>query len=146
MKIAVVGAGAMGSLFGAMLADDLIRSGKLIELGKKVINPFYNKKAKKAMACIKRDLAGTPYRLHLPEGSMFLWLWFDNLPISSQELYERLKKRGVIVVSGHYFFPGLQEQWRHTHECIRLTYSQSDEDVARGIHLIGEEIKKVYQR
>jgi valine--pyruvate aminotransferase len=136
---------APGSL-GAMLADDLIRSGKLIELAKEVIKPFYSKKAKKAMACIKRDLAGTPYRVHLPEGSMFLWLWFENLPISSQELYERLKKRGVIVVSGHYFFPGLQEQWRHTHECIRLTYSQNDEDVARGIHLIGEEIKKVYQR
>lgn len=131
--------------FGAMLADDLIRTGKIIELGKTVIKPFYKRKVTKAMGCIKRALAGTPYRVHLPEGSMFLWLWFENLPISSRELYERLKKRGVVVVSGHYFFPGLQEQWHHTHECIRLTYAQNDEDVARGIDLIGDEIRKIYQ-
>ncbi len=131
--------------FGAMLADDLIRTGKIIELGKTVIKPFYKRKVTKAMGCIKRALAGTPYRVHLPEGSMFLWLWFENLPISSRELYERLKKRGVVVVSGHYFFPGLQEQWHHTHECIRLTYAQNDEEVARGIDLIGDEIRKIYQ-
>jgi len=34
---------------------------------------------------------------------MFLWLWFPDLPISSLELYKRLKARGVLVVSGHYF-------------------------------------------
>ena len=35
---------------------------------------------------------------------MFMWLWFKGMPISSQELYERLKQEGVIVVSGHNFF------------------------------------------
>jgi len=131
--------------FGAMLTNDLIQSGKLIELGRDVINPFYKKKVKKAMACVKQALDGLPYRVHRPEGSMFLWLWFENLPISSHELYKRLKDRGVLVVSGHYFFPGLKEQWRHTDECIRLTYSQSDEDVARGIAIIGQEIRSVYR-
>jgi ABC-type lipoprotein export system ATPase subunit len=31
-------------------------------------------------------------------------LWFRNLPITTKELYERLKKRGVLVVPGEYFF------------------------------------------
>ena len=97
------------------------------------------------MEFVHKELEGTPYRVHTAEGSMFLWLWFENLPISSHELYRRLKNRGVLVVSGHYFFPGLKEQWRHTDECIRLTYSQSDEDVARGIALIGQEIKSIYR-
>ena len=131
--------------FGAMLTNDLIKSGKLIELGREVINPFYRKKVEKALDHLKKTLSSVPYRVHVPEGSMFLWLWFENLPISSQELYQRLKRRGVLVVSGHYFFPGLKEKWRHTHECIRLTYSQNDDDVARGIELIGEEIKEIYR-
>jgi len=30
------------------------------------------------------------------------------LPVSSQELYQRLKRKGVLVVSGHYFFTGME--------------------------------------
>ena len=131
--------------FGAMLSEDLIRSGKIIELGRDIINPFYKKKVEKALVHLKKALSGFPYRVHVPEGSMFLWLWLEHLPISSHELYLRLKDRGVLVVSGHYFFPGLKEPWQHTNECLRLTYSQKDEDVARGIDLIGQELKEVYQ-
>jgi len=36
---------------------------------------------------------------------MFLWIWFKDIPIHSFELYKRLKERGALVVSGHYFFP-----------------------------------------
>ena len=75
---------------------------------------------------------------------MFLWLWFENLPITSLQLYERLKNRGVLVVSGHYFFPGLDDDWKHRDECLRVTYSQNDEDVYRGIGIIAEEVGKAY--
>lgn len=134
------------SSVGAMLTEKLVSSGEIMRIGATMIRPFYQEKVEKALACIHRELAGTPYRVHLPEGAMFLWLWFENLPISSLELYERLKKRGVLVVSGHYFFPGLQKEWKHTEECIRLTYSQNDDDVARGIAIIGEEILSIYQQ
>jgi len=40
-----------------------------------------------------------PYHVHKPEGAFFLWLWFEGLPVSSQELYERLKKRGVAIIA-----------------------------------------------
>ena len=98
---------APGSL-GALLVDQLVESGEIIELGRTVINPFYRKKMEKAMEAVHRELEGMPYRVHRPEGSMFLWLWFEDLPITSLELYELLKKKGVLVVSGHYFFSGNQ--------------------------------------
>ena len=60
------------------------------------------------------------------------------------KLYERLKTRGVLVVPGSHFFYGLQEDWRHSHECIRLTFSQSEETVRGGIGLLAEEVKRAY--
>ena len=86
-------------------------------------------------------------RIHKPEGALFLWLWFEGLPISSQELYQRLKKKGVLVVSGDYFFPGMEEDnWVHKNECIRVTYAQDDVVVTRGIQLLSEEIKEAFSR
>lgn len=75
---------------------------------------------------------------------MFLWLWFEGLPITSLELYQRLKLQGVLVVSGHYFFPGLGESWRHKDECLRVTYSQDDEDVRRGLKIIARVAREAY--
>ena len=90
-------------------------------------------------------MAGIPLRIHRPEGAFFLWLWFEDLPISSGELYQRLKSQGVLVVSGHYFFPGLNQDWQHSNECVRLTYSQDDETVRKGIAIIGRVLKNIYQ-
>jgi len=73
-----------------------------------------------------------------------LWLWFRNLPLTSQQLYERLKQRGVIVVPGEYFFPGLEEEWAHKYECIRMNYASKEEDVRQGIKIIAEEVKRAY--
>ena len=78
-------------------------------ISREVVRPFYEAKAKRAVAQLQRELEGLPFAIHKPEGALFLWLWFEGLPISTRELYERLKKKGVLVVSGHYFFPGLEE-------------------------------------
>ena len=101
----------------------------------------------KAVAAFREAMGeDCPWRVHTPEGAMFLWLWFPDLPISSLELYKRLKARGVLVVSGHYFFPGLpDEDWRHRHECLRVTYSQDEADVARGLQVIAEEVKRAWR-
>jgi len=56
-----------------------------------------------------------------------------------------LKKRGVLVISGHFFFPGLEnDDWAHKNECIRVNYSQDEHLVERGIEIIAEEVKKAY--
>lgn len=131
--------------FGAVLTQPLVESGAILAMSRDTIRPFYEEKMEKALALVRREFAGIPCRVHKPEGAMFLWLWFEGLPISSLELYERLKGRGALIVSGHYFYPGLAGEWRHKQECIRLTYSQADEDVACGIGIIADEVRKIYQ-
>ena len=70
--------------------------------------------------------------------------WFPDLPISSAELYRRLKARDVLVLSGHHFFPGLEEDWQHRDECIRVTYSQDSASVRKGISIIAEEVRRAF--
>ncbi|MGM0450001.1 MAG: valine--pyruvate transaminase [Pseudomonadota bacterium] len=136
---------ATGS-FGAMLAEPLVRSGEIISMSRDLVQPAYQRKMESAVAAFREAMGDDcPWRIHKPEGAMFLWLWFPDLPISSLELYKRLKARGVLVVSGHYFFPGLpDEDWRHRHECLRVTYSQDEADVARGLNAIAEEVKRAW--
>ena len=63
-----------------------------------------------------------------------------------EELYERLKQKGVLVVSGHYFFPGIDEDWAHKDECIRVTYAQDNDVVEKGLSLIASEIREIHSR
>ena len=146
---AVSGMNAIMSLapgnFGAILAEKMVGSGEILSLSKTLIRPFYQDKVEKAMTVIHTEFAGISYRIHRPEGAMFLWLWFEELPITSLQLYERLKKRGVLVISGHYFFPGLEgDSWSHKDECLRVTYSQDEQQVAAGITIIAEEVRKAF--
>jgi valine--pyruvate aminotransferase len=130
--------------FGAVLAQRLVTSSEITAVSKELMQPFYRKKMEKAVAVVQEKFADIPCRIHLPEGAMFLWLWFEELPITSLELYQRLKENGVLVVSGHYFFPGLSETWQHKDECLRVTYSQDDDDVHRGIAIIAEVVRQAY--
>lgn len=136
---------ASGS-FGAALTTDLIKSGEIIDLSQKVIRPAYEAQ----LAFAQKTLHGLmdpaiPYAMHKPEGTMFLWLWFKDMPISSQALYQRLKDRGVIVVSGHHFFVGITDHWQHQHECIRINYAaQEPQLIAQGLAVIAEEVRKAY--
>ncbi len=131
---------ALGS-FGPAMALELVRSGDVIRLGETVIKPYYESKAKRAVALFHQELAGIDYYIHKAEGAIFLWLWFPDLPISCEELYRRLKRRGVLVLSGHYFFPGLEQAWQHKHECIRVTYAMDDDVVSQGIKIIADEVR-----
>ncbi len=132
---------------GQQLMLPYVKDGSIDDTSHSIVKPFYQKKSETAISYFHDLMKDTDitYRLHKSEGALFLWLWCENLPISSQELYERLKKKGVLVVSGHYFFPGLKEDWQHTKECLRITYSQSEETVKKGLSLIAEELKTLYR-
>lgn len=134
---------APGSL-GATLTEQIIHTGEIIDISRDLIRPYYKDKAERAVAIFREKLRGLDFHIHKPEGAIFLWLWFRGIKINSDTLYERLKKRGVLVVPGHYFFPGLAGEWEHRNECIRVTYSQSDDTVARGIEIIADEVRKAY--
>jgi valine--pyruvate aminotransferase len=130
---------------GPAIVTDLIRTGRLIELSRDVIKPFYQKKADEAVEQLSQLLDGTDFHIHKPEGTFFLWLWLKDLPITDDELYQRLKKRGVLVVPGHYFFPGLKEPWQHKNECIRINYAMDKDTVTKGLAIIADEVKRAYR-
>ena len=130
---------------GSLMVSDMIRDDSIISLSQNVIRPWYQERLTFAQSELNKQLQGLPWAMHKPEGAMFLWLWFKDLPISSLELYERLKERGVLVVSGHYFFPGMKDDWRHRDECLRVTYTRDQATVQQGISIIAEEVRKLYQ-
>jgi valine--pyruvate aminotransferase len=134
---------APGSL-GATLTEHIVRTGEIIDISRDLIRPYYQGKAERAVSLFKEKLHGLDFHIHKPEGAIFLWIWFRGIRIDSDTLYERLKKRGVLIVPGHYFFPGLADEWQHRHECIRVTYSQGDDIVSRGIDIIADEVRKAY--
>jgi valine--pyruvate aminotransferase len=144
---AITGMNAVISLapgsFGAALAHDLVRTREIVRLSQEVIRPYYQQKSQQAITWLREELAGTNFYVHKSEGAIFLWLWFPGLPVTCQELYERLKARGVVVVPGNYFFPGLQSEWPHKHECFRLNYAGDANKVHAGIKIIGEEVRQL---
>ncbi len=130
---------------GATIAKNLFETGEIINLSRDIIKPFYMEKANAALEHVIKELNGIDFHVHKPEGAFFLWLWFPGLPITDMELYQRLKKRGVLVVPGNYFFPGLKDNWLHKSECIRINYSQDAKTVTSGIKIIAEEVKRAYE-
>jgi len=134
---------SIGSV-GPTLVHDLVTSGEITRISKTIIKPYYQNKSKLALDLFHNALAGLDYYIHKSEGAIFLWLWFPSLPISSEVLYQRLKERGVLIISGHHFFPGLESDWKHKHECIRVTYSMDENIIREGVKIIAEEVKKSY--
>lgn len=131
---------------GACLALDLVQSGEIMQISREIVQPFYRRKAFRALDQFSEKLgSGIPCRIHKPEGALFLWLWLKDLPCGSAEFYERLKARNTLVIPGHHFFPGLEDDdWQHKYECIRVTYAQDDAMVQQGIDVIADELKQLY--
>ncbi|HCE3710455.1 TPA: valine--pyruvate transaminase [Vibrio parahaemolyticus] len=136
---------APGSV-GPALANHIIAKGDLLKLSSEVIKPFYKQKSQRAVALLQQAITDKRFRIHKPEGAIFLWLWFDELPITTMELYQRLKARGVLIVPGEYFFIGQKDEWDHAHQCLRMNYVQDDEMMQKGIAIIAEEVEKAYQQ
>ncbi|QXO17372.1 MULTISPECIES: valine--pyruvate transaminase [Vibrio] len=136
---------APGSV-GPALAHRMIEKGDLLRVSQDIIKPFYRQKSQRAVELLQQAMPDPRFRIHKPEGAIFLWLWFDELPITTMELYRRLKARGVLIVPGEYFFIGQKEDWDHAHQCLRMNYVQSDEAMQQGIAIIAEEVAKAYQQ
>ena len=129
---------------GPAIANHMIEKGDLLRLSSEVIKPFYKDKSLRAVELLQEAIDDPRFRIHKPEGAIFLWLWFDELPITTMELYDRLKARGVLIVPGEYFFIGQEDEWDHAHQCLRMNYVQDDEAMQKGINIIAEEVKKAY--
>jgi len=133
---------AVGSV-GPRIVQPLLDSGEILQLSREVILPYYRNRALNSAEWVRKELAGLPFRIHKPEGAIFLWLWLPGFPITNAELYQRLKLAGVFVLSGHYFFPGLADDWAHKNECLRVSFALDERDVRDGIRQIGREIRSI---
>ncbi|ELX8650820.1 valine--pyruvate transaminase [Vibrio vulnificus] len=134
---------APGSV-GPALGHYMIEKKDLLHLSSEVIKPFYQQKSQRAVELLQAAMPDDRFRIHKPEGAIFLWLWFDELPITTMELYQRLKARGVLIVPGEYFFIGQEDNWEHAHQCLRMNYVQDDELMQKGIAIIAEEVNRAY--
>ncbi|MEM9002580.1 MAG: valine--pyruvate transaminase [Cyanobacteria bacterium P01_F01_bin.86] len=135
------------SRYGQAIAARAIASGALGQIAETVIRPHYqNKFAVLEDSLDKFMPTDAPWYLHRGEGAIFAWLWFDELPVDDWELYQQLKQYGVIVVPGNPFFPGLQEDWSHTKQCIRVSLTATDEEIATGVRHLASIVNDLYQQ
>jgi valine--pyruvate aminotransferase len=136
-------AGLSNPNIGQQIALPLIQSGEILKLSREVVRPFYQEKCRLAReAAFEAFGDDMEWFMHVSEGALFLWFWFPGLSITSEELYERLKKREVLVIPGHHFFFGHEdENWPHRHECIRVSYAMNEAVVRDGLKIIAEEVR-----
>ena len=141
-------AGLANGTIGQQLVLPLVESGEILELGPRHLVPFYAEKSRLAQGWIHEffTAAGLDWALHASEGAFFHWLWLRNLGITTKELYARLKARNVLIVPGEYFFFGLDDEWSHRQECLRLNFSQPAEVVREGLRVIADEAAKAQSR
>lgn len=129
---------------GPTLVNELLRKNQLSYLSDQIIKPFYQQRCELAVAWLKQAVNDTRMHIHLPEGAIFLWLWFEGLSIPTSELYEILKRQGLLVVPGKYFFPGQEGVSEHAESCIRMNYAQSEEDLRKGIEILARILKQFW--
>jgi valine--pyruvate aminotransferase len=134
---------AAGQL-GPALLTDLLENDALSALCEGAIQPFYRERRDLALRSLRDGLGDLPVHIHEPDGAFFLWLWCEGLPISSAQLYERLKARGVLVIPGQDFFIGLDDEWTHRQECLRLSYAGDRATISAGCALVAQELQQLY--
>lgn len=130
---------------GQKIVLPLVESREILRLAREVVRPYYERKSQLAQEWIAEFFDDhLDYHVHVSEGALFLWLWFRGMKISAETLYDRLKERGVLIVPGHYFGVGAPGDWRHGHECIRLSFAMDEDSVRKGIGILAEEVARGY--
>lgn len=130
---------------GAAMVNQLILDQALIPLCENVIRPFYRQRSELAVKLLRDAVDDPRLHIHKPEGSMFLWLWFEDLGITTGELYQRLKRNGLLIVPGKYFFPGQSGVSAHGECCIRMNFVQSEDNLQRGVEILAAELRACWQ-
>jgi len=129
---------------GAALMTRLIESDEITHLTENIIKPFYRTRLASTVNIFNDVFANLPVLMHKPEGAFFLWLWCQELPISTRELYARLKDRNVFVIPGEDFFIDIDPRWTHTQQCLRINYGQPEDRIRTGFEILAEELRSLY--
>lgn len=131
---------------GPAIAGRLFEHREVLDISTRLIMPYYRDRAFGTMELFIEALSDLPFYVHKPEGAIFLWLWFKGLPVTSARLYDMLKEAGVLVIPGHDSFAGLDADWSHAHECIRISYAQDEAQVRRGVGIIARVVRELYEK
>ena len=133
------------SRYGQAIAARAIASGKLAEISNQVIAPHYRGKFAVLETSLDQAMPNdVPWFLHRGEGAIFAWLWFQDLPITDWELYQKIKQVGVVVVPGSPFFPGLHSDWQHKQQCLRISLTATTEEISTAMKRIAQVVEQVY--
>jgi len=132
------------SRFGQALVAETIISGDMDVLSKETIQPYYLEKKKILEDALDKEMPDIPWYLHDIEGGLFGWLWIENLPISDLELYDLLKKEGLLIVPGSSFFPSTDKSWVHSSECIRISLTASNEEILLAAKIISKTLVRIF--
>ncbi len=132
--------------YGQAIATRAIASGALADISINVIRPYYQSKFAIVESTLEQAMPkDLPWFLHRGEGAIFAWLWLKDLPMTDWELYQELKKVGVILVPGSSFFPGLREDWQHKHECLRISLTAANDEIETAMKRLAQMVEKLYQ-
>ena len=131
------------SSVGPTLATRLVKNQEIMHLSNNVVKPYYEDKAKIAKKVFYEVFGNTSAKLHKLEGAFFMWIWFPDLQISAEELYQQLKAKGVYIIPGHSFFIGIDESWPHQHQCIRINYAKDENTLRKGFVAIFQKVFNV---
>lgn len=132
------------SRFGQAIAAEAINSGELAHLSRTVIRPYYRAKMGVFEKALERYMPDVPWHLHIAEGALFAWLWFEDLPGTDRAIYDELKKDRVFVVPGSYFFPGIDPDWPHRNQCVRVSLTASEADLEAGAAALAKVVGRMY--
>ena len=133
------------SRYGQAIAARAINSGRLADISANIIRPHYQRKIEVLENTLDAEMPDIPWYLHQVEGAIFGWLWFKDLPISDWEFYQELKQVGVIAVPGSSFFPGLKEDWQHKQQCLRISLTATEAEIAEAMKSLAKVAQRVYQ-
>jgi valine--pyruvate aminotransferase len=130
---------------GASLMTRMIEDKEIDHLTDQIIKPYYQNQLDNTLRLFHEVFADLPVLMHKPEGAFFLWLWLQDLPISTKELYQRLKDKHVYVIPGEEFFIDIDPDWEHTKQCLRINYAQPEDQLRRGFEVLAKELIELYK-
>lgn len=121
---------------GPGILTRMIQDDELLQVCSDVIKPFYKQKADNAVTIFNEVFTDFPVYMHKLEGAFFMWLWFPELKITSEQLYIELKKKNVYIIPGHNFFMGMESDWDHQNQCIRINCVKDEDVLRKGLEII----------
>jgi len=128
------------SSVGPALATNLVKNQEIMTIANDIVKPYYQQKAKIAQQLFNEIFGSTSAKLHKLEGAFFMWIWFPDLQITSEELYQKLKEKSVYIIPGEAFFIGVDKDWEHQYQCIRINYAKDERTLRKGLELIYAEM------